>query len=122
MQMAANPALAIDKDALKKTKNLALANARSMTGAGKHYIKLTDGEWEAIQANAISASKLKEVMTNSDSDYLRELAMPTTKRGMSTATKARIKSMSNSGYTIDEIASQIGVSTTTISNVLIGKA
>lgn len=122
MRMAAEPGLSADKDAYKKAKNLAIANARSMVGAGKEYIKLDDREWLAIQSGAISASMLREVMTNSDSDYLRDLAMPKNKREISTATKNRIKSMSNSGYTIDEIADQIGVSTTSVSNIIIGKA
>jgi len=122
MQLAENPAMEFDKDAMKKANNLALANARSMTGAGKQYIKLTDKEWNAIQAGAISATMLKEVMTNSDSDYLRDLAMPKERREISTATKSRIKSMSNSGYTIDEIADQVGISTTSVSNIIIGKS
>ena len=122
MRMAAEPSLSVDKDAHKKAKNLAIANARSMVGAGKEYIKLNEREWLAIQSGAISASMLREVMTNSDSDYLRDLAMPKNKREISTATKNRIKSMSNSGYTIDEIADQIGVSTTSVSNIIIGKA
>lgn len=122
MAKAANPALETDGDALKKVKNLAIANARSMVGAGKNYVKLTPKEWEAIQAGAITHTKLIEVMKNSDTDYLRDLAMPKEKREISTATKQRIKLMNNSGYTIDEIADQIGVSTTSVSNILIGKA
>jgi predicted transcriptional regulator len=122
MAKQANPTLEVDGDALKKVKNLAIANARSMVGAGKNYIKLTPKEWEAIQAGAITHTKLLEVMKNSDTDYLRDLAMPKEKREISAATKQRIKSMNNSGYTIDEIADQIGVSTTSVSNILIGKA
>jgi DNA-binding CsgD family transcriptional regulator len=121
LRVADNPALETDKDAYKKAKNLALANARSMVGAGKQYIKLTDKEWEAIQANAISATMLKEVMQNSDSDHMRELAMPKQKMEISNATKNRIKMMDNSGYTLQEIAEQLEISTTSISNVLTGK-
>lgn len=121
MAKEANPALETDGDALKKAKNLAIANARSMVGAGKNYVKLTPKEWEAIQAGAITHTKLLEVMKNSDTDYLRDLAMPKEKREISVATKQRIKSMNNSGYTIDEIADQIGVSTTSVSKILIGK-
>lgn len=121
MTLKQNPSLYEDKDALKKVKNLALANARSITGAGKHYIKLTDKEWQAIQANAISASMLREIMANSDTDHLRDLSMPKKSKEISSATKNRIKLMDNSGYTINEIADQLGVSESSVSNVLIGK-
>jgi predicted DNA binding protein len=121
MTLKQNPSLYEDKDALKKVKNLALANARSITGAGKHYIKLTDKEWQAIQANAISASMLREIMANSDTDHLRDLSMPKKSKEISSATKNRIKLMDNSGYTINEIADQLGISESSVSNVLIGK-
>jgi len=47
----------MDDDDLKKTRNQALATARVRTGAKKIPVELTDREWEAIQAGAVSPSK-----------------------------------------------------------------
>ena len=66
----------LDPADIKKIKNQALAEARIRTGAGKKRIDITDQEWDAIQAGAISNSKLKEILDNSDLDRVRQLATP----------------------------------------------
>lgn len=108
----------LDKDQIKKLKNRALTQARVETGAKKHAISITDREWEAIQAGAISANKLSQIVNNSDLDTLKQLAMPRTTKGMTSAKISRAKAMEARGYTLAEIADALGVSTTTIQNVL----
>jgi hypothetical protein len=109
---ASNPDL--DSDTLKKLKFQALTDARNRTGAGKQRINITPLEWEAIQANAISSSKLAEILNNADMDVVRDLATPKSARLMTTAKTSRAKAMLASGYTRAEVASALGVSLTTL--------
>ena len=101
---------------IKKIKNQALAEARGRTGAGKQRIQITDREWAAIQAGAISTSKLAEILDNSDLDRVRKLATPRVDILMTPAKTARAKQMAASGATQAEIASALGVSLTTLKN------
>ena len=82
-------------------------------------IVITDNEWEAIQAGAVSETILKRILNNSDPDSLRAKAMPKESSALSDAKIARIKAMSAS-YTIAQIADKLGYSTSTISKALKG--
>lgn len=109
----------LEPDQLKKVQNQALAEARVRTGAKKNLIDITDREWEAIQAGAISPSRLKEILNNTDLDRIKELATPrTVDAGMSAAQEARARSMAALGYTQAEIAEQLGFSVSTIMDAI----
>lgn len=116
----ANPDLETDKDALKKVKNMAINDARVSVGAsGKNSkIKLTDKVWEAIQAGAISDSKLTQILRYADEDDVKQRATPKTVSTLSTAQAKRAKSLAANGYTYAEIAKTLGKSTSTISTYL----
>ena len=105
---------------LKKLKAQTLARARIETGASKKnvLINITPKEWEAIQSGAVSFSKSMAIFQNTDPDTLRQLATPKQSTTVSSSTKALIRSMNNSGYTLKEIADRTGLSTTTVSNEL----
>ena len=115
-KIEANPGL--DKADLKKVQGLALTEARARTSAGKEKIDITPDEWHAIQSGAITASKLKKIVDNTDVDLLRELATPRNKPKMNSANVALAQSMLASGYTAAEVASRIGVSTSTLYGAL----
>ena len=84
-------------------------------------IVITDAEWEAIQAGAISDSLLfNKILPNTDPDSLRERATPRAAITLSANEKSRIKAMAASNYTLEEIAKKLGKSTSTISKVLKG--
>lgn len=104
----------ITKEDEKKIRQKALSRARKIVGAKRNEIKITDKEWQAIQAGAISASKLKQIIDNADSSVLKQLAMPRSTSTLSTAKVSRIKNMANRGYTTNEIANALGVSTSTV--------
>lgn len=106
------------KGEIKKASQQALTQARASVGAKRETIKITDREWEAIQAGAISESKLIQIIDNVDIDSLRQRATPRTTTTLSGAKQAKISSMSASGYSTSEIAEAIGVSTTTVSKYL----
>lgn len=100
----------MDNDQLKKLKNRELIRARAMVGAQKKQIEITDKEWEAIQAGAISKTKLNSIIDNADLDRLRELAMPRDVKGMGTAKLNRALLLLSNGYTQAEVASDLGIS------------
>lgn len=94
-----------------------IAYGAKMSGEKGSSIRITDKEWEAIQANAISANKLRQIIRYSDSDTLKKLATPHETKRISSAKTATIKAMLNRGFTLDEIADQTGVSVSTISSI-----
>ena len=112
------------KEDLKKTGQQALTKYRSEVGAvarSKRNIDITDREWEAIQAGAISETKLKRILRNTDADKLRERATPRSSTTLSTAKMNKIKSMSASNrYSLAEIAAACGCSTATVAKYLKG--
>lgn len=114
----ANPWM--DKDDLKKVQNQALDEARRRVGAKKAdvMISISDREWEAIQAGAISHTKLTKILQNTDLDRVRELATPKQKVAMTAAKIARAKAMINAGCTQAEVADILGVSVSTLSKAL----
>ena len=119
-KLEANPDMkAKDK---KKVSQQALSKARLEVGSVKRRdrnIVITDNEWEAIQAGAVSETILKRILNNSDPDSLRAKAMPKESSALSDVKIARIKAMSAS-YTIAQIADKLGYSTSTISKALKG--
>lgn len=117
-KMQAYPSM--DKKEIGKIKTAALNDARASVGASgkKTRIVLTDNEWDAIQAGAISDSKLTQILRFADPDSIKQRAMPKTTKQLSTAKVNKMKSMKNSGYTIGQIAEALGVSTSTISKYI----
>ena len=117
----ANPDM--KKADLKKIKQQAVTKYRNEVGAStrrERNIDITDKEWEAIQAGAVSETTLKKILNNTDIDKLRERATPRLTTTPSSAQVARIKALSASNYTLDEIARKTGFSTSTVSKYLKG--
>jgi DNA-binding CsgD family transcriptional regulator len=112
----ANPDLS--KADLKRIKGQALEEARARTGAKKQKIVITDKEWDAIQLGAVSNSVLSQIIANTDVDALKIRATPRTKYKMTDSKIAKAKLMAARGYTTSEIASALGVSTSTIQETI----
>lgn len=108
----------LTKKEIKKISQQALTQARATVGAKKETVKITDKEWEAIQAGAISENKLTQIINNADLDTLRQRAMPRATKTLSAAKQNKIASMAASGYTTNEIAKAVGVSTSTVHKYL----
>lgn len=104
----------LDKDELKKVKNTALKEARIQVGAKRVPITVTDRSWEAIQNGAVSDSTLSGMLKYMDADDLRKRATPRATKELSSSKQSLIKTMKASGYTNEEIANRLGVSTSTI--------
>ena len=113
----------MNKSDIKKASQQALTKSREEVGAvsrRNRNIDISDDEWEAIQAGAISESKLKDILDNTDIDKLREKATPRTTNTLSDAKINKIKAMNASNYSLAEIAKSIGVSPSVVSNYLKG--
>lgn len=110
------------KAEIKKARQQAINSARASVGASSkdNRIVISDREWEAIQAGAISDSKLTQILRYTDMDAVKQRAMPRTTTQLSTAKINKAKSMAASGYTVAEIADALGVSRSTVSNYMNG--
>ncbi len=125
-QLVANTIVAAKKQAnpdmdapqLKKIKGQALTEARNRTGAKKERITITDSEWAAIQAGAISNNKLEQILSNADLDQVKQLATPRTTPSLTTAKANRAKAMLNNGRTQAEVADALGVSISTVKELI----
>ena len=109
---------------IKKASQQAVTKRRQEVGSVSRRdrnIEISDREWEAIQAGAISENKLKRILANADIDDLRQRATPREKRALNTSQISRINAMSASGnYTMAQIADQLGLSTSTVRKYLKG--
>jgi hypothetical protein len=112
----ANPDM--EKSELRKLKGRALDEARLRTGAGKTRIAITDREWEAIQAGAISKETLKNILNNTDVDKLKERATPRDKPVMTKTATTRAKNMLASGFTLEEVSDALGIAPSTLQSGL----
>lgn len=115
-KLASNPDM--DKDEKKKAKFQILAEARARTGAKKELVDITEKEWEAIQAGAVSPNMLGDILKNTDIEQIKKYATPKSKPTMTTAKVSRARSMAAAGYTQAEIAEQLGVSVSAIKNAI----
>ena len=109
-----------DKDEISKIRRAAINDARVATGAsGKRTrITISDGEWTAIQAGAISDTTLSEILRYAEPKTVRERATPRATTQLSQARVNRIKALANSGHTNAEIAEALGISSSAVSKYL----
>ncbi len=112
----ANPDM--DPSDLKKEKGRALTEARARVGAKKEQIKITDREWDAIQAGALSNNKVSSILNNTDLDALKQRAMPRQSAAISANKLALARARLASGYTQAEVAESLGISTTALVKAL----
>ena len=108
---------------VKKANQQAVTKYRQEVGSvtrRDRNIKITDREWEAIQAGAVTETVLKKILNNTDIDVLRERATPRTYNTLSNAQVSRAKALASSNYTLEQIATKLGVSSSTVSKYLKG--
>lgn len=113
----------MSKSDIKKANQQAMNRNRIDVGAvarSKRSIEITDREWEAIQAGAISESKLTRILNNTNIDSLRTRATPRTRTTVSQARIAKMKNMSASGYSLNDIAKACNLDPSTVSKYLRG--
>lgn len=125
MKKDANPSLRNkdNKDLLKKVESNALktARARVFPVDTETRVQITPREWEAIQAGAISHTKLEAILAKADIDQVKQLATPRTTQAVSPSNLIRARALAGAGYTQAEIADQLGLSTATLGRALRGQ-
>lgn len=111
-----------NKDKRKKLAAKALENARDAVNGGVHkkryQIELTDREWEAIQAGAISENKFKTVYRYADKTELRKRATPRERTSLKASTRSRARMLLNKGLAIGTVANELGISATVLAREL----
>lgn len=119
----ANPEL--DGAELKRIKGQALTGMRIRTDASKSRIgadndesRITEREWQAIQAGAISRSKMDKILANADIDAIKKLATPKPNYVMTDVATARARQLRSSGKTLAEISAILGIPQSTIQSGL----
>lgn len=119
-KLNAHPEYEDDEDMQEKLKKQCLMEAKARVGLpqGKKKFPITEREWEAIQAGVLSAEKLKLIYDFGDPDDFRALAMPKNGPNVTKATIAKIKARASMGYSFEEIAKQLGISTSTVKEYL----
>lgn len=109
---------------IKKAKQMAISKYRDQVGSitrRKRLINITDREWEAIQAGAISDNLLTKILDNADVDALRQRATPRASKTLSAAQINKIKAMRASNYSLSEIAKACNISASSVSKYLKGE-
>ena len=112
-----------DKDDIKKHKQIEINTARDRVGSQNRKtlsIHITDREWSAIQAGAISDSTLSEILKYTDLTEIQKRATPRQSIGLSSAQMARARTLLNMGRTQAEVADSLGVSVSTLNKELNG--
>ncbi len=84
----------------------------------KRMIIIEPNEWAAIQAGAISANKLNQILNKADMDVVKSLATPRTHYLMTPGNTQRAQAMLSGGATRAEVAAQLGVSLTTLNTAI----
>lgn len=115
-QKDANPGMSYAQE--QKEKGRAIITARTRLQARKPVIQITTREWEAIEAGAVTPTRLRGILRNADMDVVRGHATPRAfKAALSTGKQARAKALIDSGYTAIEVARALGVSVSQIHNM-----
>lgn len=109
-----------DGDDKRKYKAQALEAARYRVGAKKQLIKISPKEWEAIQAGAVTKTQLRDIIDNTDLDILKQYAMPRSEKVISDSVRSRAKQMSDRGLTLSEISDRLGISASSVSDIVNG--
>lgn len=115
-RIQANPG--IDAAGRKKIQQQELLRARTRLEAKKIPVPISERQWQAIQAGAVSTHKLNDILDNTDLDKVRKLATPRTATVVSPAVLSIIKARLASGYTQADVAESLGIPVTTLNSAL----
>lgn len=106
-----------DKDAadkLKKRRAREIESARALTGAKRKPLDITEKEWQAIEAGAITDNALKGILRYADKTQVKKLASGRSTPALNAAKEARARSLLNAGWTQKDVAEELGVSISTL--------
>lgn len=104
----------LTKEEKRKIRQREMTQARAEVGARRETIEITDKEWEAIQAGALHTTTLRSILAHTDTDTIKERAMPRNSREIPSSVLSKIKMMYNNDYTAAQIADALGISVSTV--------
>lgn len=114
-----HPEVKNDGDTVKKLKGRTLQQKRDVVGASKNMVTFTPREWEAVQAGAVSENMFKALLDNAKTDHVKQLATPRRQRAALTpGQKSNILRMVKMHFDYSDIAEQLGVSVSQITNLI----
>lgn len=120
--MKSNPGVYDSYESRQRLKDQQLTKARALFGSKKKRIDISEREWEAIQSNALSTEKVKQIIRNSDLETVKKLAMPRRSSDLTPTELSMLKSMVATGmYTNADIAERLSVSPSTVSKYVKGE-
>lgn len=99
-------------------RNSELVRQRAKYGAKRYAFDITEKEWEAIQAGAITKNRLNSILKFADSDAVKKLATPRDQIAITDTEISRMKSYAARGETSSSIAKRLGVSVSTVNKYL----
>lgn len=110
----------MSKDDKNKLKAQILAAARQKHNPAdpEGKFNITPKEWEAINSGAISHTKVTDILKFGNSEQIKKYATPKAQVEVKAPSIARAKALIANGYTPAQVAEQLGVSTTTIYNIV----
>ena len=112
IRLADNPDMTDDQK--KKIRTQALTTGRARLGGSKPKVTFTDKEWQAVQAGAVSKTKLTQLLRYADSDEVRAKALPKSAKKITSSKLATAKARLRAGYSYSEVAKMLGVSVSTL--------
>jgi hypothetical protein len=121
LQLAKERNPELTKEEEKKYRNQALREARDITGASRYRFEITDREWEAMQTGAVRKTVQQAIFAAADSDAIKARAMPRNDGKLTSYTLSRAKNMLKNDYTLEEVASALDISVSTLTRNLDSK-
>lgn len=106
------------KSELKKINQREVSKARAEVGAKRSRIDISEKQWEMIMEGGVSENELTKVLKYTDGATIRQYATPKREKQVSITKQNHIKALQASGYTTDEIAQALDLSTSTVSKYL----
>lgn len=106
-----------EKDKLK-SQVLAAARAKHNPADPDGPFNITPKEWEAISNGAVSHSTISDVLKYGNNEQIKKYATPKDPVTVKAPSIARAKSLIANGYTPAQVAEALGVSTTTVYNII----
>lgn len=116
---AENPGATSEQQGKAKQRLISYCRQKRGLIGGENTLEITPKEWEAIQAGAISSTRLNKLLTRADVSVIQQYAMPRG-RGLTPTQKTRILNMKANGASNGAIAEALEISVTTVNNFLKG--
>lgn len=106
------------QDKLKKRRAKEIEAARAKTGAQRNPIEITEKEWNAIEAGAITDNKLVKILRYTDKAAVKKLASGRQTPALNAAKRSRARALLDYGWTQGQVAEELGVSVSTLTKEL----